>query len=210
MWWTIAATLGAGLVIGVLLGFQVDKRFFAPSTKVGKPFTERTIVETPAARAPAPVPPAPVSAAPAAPGRAAATPPPAASTAKPVDGPPEPVASTANSAAVKTAPLKPEAKGPASAAPVRREKPPAVPKSRPAPATTDRGSVIVDSRPRGAQVTLDGQPVGTTPLSIGQLGAGPHTVRLELPGYRPWTASVGVVGGKQTRVAASLEVEDRK
>ena len=63
----------------------------------------------------------------------------------------------------------------------------------------------VDSRPAGAQVWLDGRPAGVTPLLLPNVSVGTHSVRIELTGYRPWTASVSVVAGERARVAASLE-----
>jgi serine/threonine protein kinase len=78
----------------------------------------------------------------------------------------------------------------------------------PAPSTTDGtfvGTLTIESRPPGAEVRLDGKVVGTTPTVIPQVGAGQHTVRIELAGYRLWTASVRVVTGERNRVTASLE-----
>jgi serine/threonine-protein kinase len=66
-------------------------------------------------------------------------------------------------------------------------------------------SLLVESRPDGASVIVDGKRVGTTPISIPSLAIGAHAVRLEMAGYRPWTASVRVVAGEKNRVAASLE-----
>jgi hypothetical protein len=67
------------------------------------------------------------------------------------------------------------------------------------------GWLIVDSRPIGARVFLDGREIGTTPLSIGEVAAGEHAVRLEREGYRRWTASIRVVTGERNRITASLE-----
>jgi hypothetical protein len=47
--------------------------------------------------------------------------------------------------------------------------------------------------------------VGTTPLQLSSVETGSHALRLELPGYRPWTTSVSVSRGERARVAASLE-----
>ena len=73
-----------------------------------------------------------------------------------------------------------------------------------APATGP-GSLQVLSRPAGAQVILDGQIVGKTPLTIPDVSAGSHDVRLELPGFNRWATTVEVPAGKPARVAASLE-----
>ena len=72
-----------------------------------------------------------------------------------------------------------------------------------APATP--ASLQVESRPTGAQVWINGKLVGTTPLQLSSVAAGSHALRLELPGYRPWTTSVSVARGERARVAASLE-----
>ena len=67
------------------------------------------------------------------------------------------------------------------------------------------GSVFVDSRPQAARVMIDGRPVGTTPLRLANLGAGTHVVRIERAGYSPYSTTVGVKAGEQTRVTAALE-----
>jgi hypothetical protein len=65
--------------------------------------------------------------------------------------------------------------------------------------------VQVLSRPEGAEVFIDGEMVGRTPLVVPSVRPGVHDVRLELAGRRPWTTSVRVVPGDRARVAASLE-----
>ena len=67
------------------------------------------------------------------------------------------------------------------------------------------GTLVVDSRPSGAKVFLDGRAVGSTPLSMREVRAGEHAVRLEHDGYRRWSGSVRVVAAEQNRVTASLE-----
>jgi PEGA domain len=78
---------------------------------------------------------------------------------------------------------------------------------RPAPAAAapSTATLLVDSRPAGANVFLDGRLIGTTPLSLPNVAAGDHAVRIELTGYNRWTASVSLDGGERRRVAASLE-----
>jgi hypothetical protein len=75
--------------------------------------------------------------------------------------------------------------------------------SSPVPVTPS--SLQVDSRPKGAQVWMDGRLVGATPLLLPEVTAGAHAVRIELPGYRSWITSVAVSRGERARVAASLE-----
>jgi hypothetical protein len=67
------------------------------------------------------------------------------------------------------------------------------------------GGLNVLSRPAGARVFVNNQLAGSTPIAIPNLPAGPATVRIELDGYLPWTTTVGISAGEQTRVAASLE-----
>ena len=66
------------------------------------------------------------------------------------------------------------------------------------------GSVLAESRPAGARVTIDGRVVGTTPLRLPQVAAGGHVVRLELAGYQSVVLRVTVTGGQEARAAASL------
>jgi hypothetical protein len=70
---------------------------------------------------------------------------------------------------------------------------------------TGPGGLNVQSRPPGARVFVNDQPAGSTPIVIPDLSAGSATVRIELEGYKPWTTTVRVAAGEQTRVAASLE-----
>jgi PEGA domain/Protein kinase domain len=67
------------------------------------------------------------------------------------------------------------------------------------------GSVYVDTRPRGASVVLDGRAVGRTPVSVPDVTAGAHALRIELAGHRPVTTTVQVVAGERARVTVTLE-----
>jgi hypothetical protein len=40
---------------------------------------------------------------------------------------------------------------------------------------------------------------------VSDLAPGPHQVRLELPGHRPWSTRTTILAGQSVRVAASLE-----
>jgi serine/threonine protein kinase len=98
---------------------------------------------------------------------------------------------------------KPSAKptvSPKPAAKAERAKPGATPK-----AGVTAGTLVIESRPAGASVLVDGQPAGTTPLRLSDVKAGKHAVRLERDGYRIWTAGVNVPAGESSRVTASLE-----
>ncbi len=74
-----------------------------------------------------------------------------------------------------------------------------------APPAAVLGSLVVESRPPGARVTVAGSRAGTTPTIVSGLAAGPHEVRIELDGYLPWITSVDVQAASEMRVAASLE-----
>jgi len=67
------------------------------------------------------------------------------------------------------------------------------------------GAIYVDSRPRGARVFIDDRAIGVTPLRLGDVAAGSHRVRLELPEHRTWTSTTPVVAGQEARVTASLD-----
>jgi PEGA domain len=70
-------------------------------------------------------------------------------------------------------------------------------------AARDAG-LVVDSRPAGAAVSIDGRPAGVTPLIL-PIGPGTYTVRIERAGYRTITTTVEVSPGQRARVAARLE-----
>ena len=67
------------------------------------------------------------------------------------------------------------------------------------------GSIYVDSRPRGAAVTIDGRAVGVTPVRVPDVRIGSRIVRLELPDHRIWSSTATVVAGQESRVTGSLE-----
>jgi serine/threonine-protein kinase len=74
----------------------------------------------------------------------------------------------------------------------------------PAPPKTE-APLIIESKPSGAAVFLDGRQVGTTPLTFPLVQIGTHSVRITLDGYRPWTSPVQVSATETNRVTASLE-----
>jgi hypothetical protein len=78
-------------------------------------------------------------------------------------------------------------------------------RSTPAPASASTGSLVIESRPTGASIVLNGRRVGVTPMTIETLEPGTYTVQLQLPTYRPISTTVRVVAGAQARAAASLE-----
>ena len=96
-----------------------------------------------------------------------------------------------------------ELKRPAANAPAAARTP--APLRPAAPGTVTGAALSVDSRPGGARVFIDGKLVGTTPISVPQVGAGAHAIRLERDGYRRWSSSIRMIAGEPNRVTASLE-----
>ena len=70
---------------------------------------------------------------------------------------------------------------------------------------TFRGSVAVGSRPEGAEVFVNGQSVGRTPLVLRDLRIGSRAVRVTLDGHQSWSRAVQVVANQRTTVTATLE-----
>jgi hypothetical protein len=60
------------------------------------------------------------------------------------------------------------------------------------------------STPNGAEITLDGKYVGSTPSAI-QLSNGTHTVEISLPGFTVWKRDLTVASGSELTVNAILE-----
>lgn len=65
------------------------------------------------------------------------------------------------------------------------------------------GTIAVQSTPAGAEVLVDGQPAGTTPVEL-QLAAGEHAIVLRLAGYADEERRVLVEAGAAAAVAAEL------
>ena len=76
--------------------------------------------------------------------------------------------------------------------------------TRQAQSVVFRGSLAVNSDPPGAQVFVNGEPAGMTPLTLARVPAGSRAVRIELEGYETWSTSARVVANQRTRVAGNL------
>jgi hypothetical protein len=98
---------------------------------------------------------------------------------------------------------------PTTAAPVQSSPAPA-----PLPAvgsaqkiTSDKAEKVkcnFTSTPPGAEITLDGNYVGSTPSEI-NLNAGTHTVVLSMPGFAQWKRDLTVIPGSDLTVGAILQ-----
>lgn len=69
------------------------------------------------------------------------------------------------------------------------------------------GSLLVESRPAGARVLVDGAEIGVTPVTVPSLAAGPHTVRIERAGYVSITTTARIEARTRARVAVTLTAE---
>ncbi|AKQ67647.1 hypothetical protein A176_004559 [Myxococcus hansupus] len=72
-------------------------------------------------------------------------------------------------------------------------------KARPA------GTLVVESKPAGANVTLRGRELGVTPLKGVEVPAGQHPVVVTLPGHSSFAQYTDVASSKSTEVKATLE-----
>ena len=84
---------------------------------------------------------------------------------------------------------------------------PSTPATRPAAST---GELVVESLPSGATVSVNGQPQGTTPLSLAELPPGEYRVTMSMQGYRDFATTVRVVAGERARAAARLTVQEQE
>jgi hypothetical protein len=87
----------------------------------------------------------------------------------------------------------------------RAQAPSQRPAPQPAAPAARTGTLVIESRPSGAAIVLNGRRVGATPLTLDDVEPGTYTVQLQLPTYRPITTTVRVVAGARARAAASLE-----
>jgi PEGA domain len=81
---------------------------------------------------------------------------------------------------------------------------PAQPKTPSSPASGYRGGLVLSSSPAGAEVTVNGQVVGVTPVVLKDLLVGSRALVVRRDGYSPWSTSVRIVADQQTTVQAQL------
>lgn len=73
-----------------------------------------------------------------------------------------------------------------------------------APPPPTRAFLVVQSTPEGAQVNLDGEVIGTTPLQRTSTRPGERTLVLELEGFEPWELDLDLRAGDTETVTATL------
>jgi hypothetical protein len=71
------------------------------------------------------------------------------------------------------------------------------------------GGIAVASQPSDAQVTLDGNPVGRTPLKLKDLHPRSYTVGVQIDGYEPQTKVIDVTAGGNETWNARLTLKPR-
>jgi hypothetical protein len=95
----------------------------------------------------------------------------------------------------------PRAVGQSDQVPVERTQRPA-PRPR---RTVFRGALAVTSKPTGARVSINGQSLGVTPLTVRSLPVGSRVVRLTAQGYHPWASAVRVVANQRNSVLVTMQ-----
>jgi S1-C subfamily serine protease len=77
-----------------------------------------------------------------------------------------------------------------------------------APSTPDAGAgtVRITSEPDGAEISVDGKFVGTTPSTL-RLSAGPHDIELKAAGRQPWRRTLDVLKDSDVSLKATLEAQ---
>ncbi len=67
------------------------------------------------------------------------------------------------------------------------------------------GSLRVLSTPTGAEVVLDGETVGQTPLNLDEVDVGPHVIAVRSEAFYNFEQGINIEGGQRTIVNANLE-----
>lgn len=65
-------------------------------------------------------------------------------------------------------------------------------------------SVAIKSTPDGAEITIDGKLVGTTPSTV-QLLPGEHTIVIDKSGFKAWQRTITVTSGGAVNLEATLD-----
>jgi uncharacterized repeat protein (TIGR02543 family) len=66
------------------------------------------------------------------------------------------------------------------------------------------GTVVINSVPSGATASIDGNTVGTTPVTVSNVPPGSHIVTIVLATYNTYTTTVSVTAGQIATVNATL------
>ncbi len=60
--------------------------------------------------------------------------------------------------------------------------------------------LVVDTRPGGATVFLDGEKIDESPLRVPEIEPGEHSLRIEKDGYMPWAGRITLLKGMENQV----------
>ncbi|HBQ15763.1 MAG TPA: S-layer protein, partial [Myxococcales bacterium] len=71
------------------------------------------------------------------------------------------------------------------------------------------GSVLVAGDVPGAQILIDGQARGTTPMVVDGLPEGPHQVEIRADGLPPHSEQVFIRAGQRATVSPDLRATGR-
>ncbi|MGR3294050.1 MAG: PEGA domain-containing protein [Candidatus Scalindua sp.] len=69
------------------------------------------------------------------------------------------------------------------------------------------GSIVMESKPTKAEIFIDGNNAGITPVIINNVKPGKHFVEVKLFGYETWSKDINVEAEKETSLTAELTTE---
>ena len=72
------------------------------------------------------------------------------------------------------------------------------------------GLLVLSSTPPMADIFIDGERMGETPMRINKITVGKHTLRLEKQGYKPFTSNFVIEDGKTLELEPKMELESSK
>ncbi|HEV8482079.1 MAG TPA: PEGA domain-containing protein [Blastocatellia bacterium] len=72
------------------------------------------------------------------------------------------------------------------------------------PAAGEPSIIVIKSTPDGADITVDGKFVGTTPSTL-RLSIGEHAINIEKSGFKVWTRAMTVSSAGSVNIEATLE-----
>jgi hypothetical protein len=75
---------------------------------------------------------------------------------------------------------------------------------KPEASATAMSAAVIKSTPDGAEITIDGKLVGTTPSTV-QLTPGEHTISIDKAGFKQWQRTITVTAGGSINLEATLE-----
>jgi len=69
------------------------------------------------------------------------------------------------------------------------------------------GSLSIESKPAHANIFLDGEEAGVTPVILKSVTPGAHKIEVRMDGYESWSESVNVETDKETAITAALQIK---